>query len=489
MAEYAFKHPLTQEVALSTQLRERRAAIHAAVAGAIEELHADKLDEHAALLAHHWEEAGEPLEAARWHRRAAQHISRGDVEAGRRHWQRVRDLAGQRESDVEAAALLGEACVGLLSLGFRLGLSPTEQDEIYASGKHWAERAGDPDTAIRIEAAAAAVLSTCGECERALQHALAAERLVERSGDRAAWTNVRWLAAYVFDRTGRLDLARQRYEEMIAVARVRGDLPAIFGGEEMLSLLLQMRGSLEAETGDLARADALLEEALYVARERGLVESEGWAFGTYGTLEWIDGDVDKALPRARRSMEIAEKTGSAFSRAWGLNSLAGVLAHAGHSDSLELAVRALALSRQRNTALEGEASHLCVLAEACIASGDAARACAVAAEAIGVAQSRKTRRWEVRATLVDARARLARGGARESAEIRAALDRTEELAREIGAPNHVPVALLERARLAELEGDRAARRTHLRHALREFERIGATFRVARIRALLAEKSQ
>ena len=34
--EYAFKHPLTQEVALGSQLRERRARTHAAVARALE---------------------------------------------------------------------------------------------------------------------------------------------------------------------------------------------------------------------------------------------------------------------------------------------------------------------------------------------------------------------------------------------------------------------------------------------------------------------
>ena len=58
-ALYAFKHPLTQEVAYGSQLGERRAAVHAAVARAIAELYPERLDERAALLAHHWEAAGE----------------------------------------------------------------------------------------------------------------------------------------------------------------------------------------------------------------------------------------------------------------------------------------------------------------------------------------------------------------------------------------------------------------------------------------------
>src|SRR5207253_9536748 len=69
--EYSFKHALTQEVAYHSQLAERQARTHGAVARAIEGLYPDRLEERAALLADHWERAREPLVAARWHQRAA----------------------------------------------------------------------------------------------------------------------------------------------------------------------------------------------------------------------------------------------------------------------------------------------------------------------------------------------------------------------------------------------------------------------------------
>ena len=74
MAEYAFKHPLTQEVALESQLQSRRRRIHAEVARALEATYPQQQDERAAVIAHHLEQAGEALEAARWHRRAAEWI-------------------------------------------------------------------------------------------------------------------------------------------------------------------------------------------------------------------------------------------------------------------------------------------------------------------------------------------------------------------------------------------------------------------------------
>ena len=74
-AEYSFKHPLTQEVAYASQLQETRARRHAAVARALEVVHADRLGEHAALLAHHWAAANKRYEAQLWRGRAALRVT------------------------------------------------------------------------------------------------------------------------------------------------------------------------------------------------------------------------------------------------------------------------------------------------------------------------------------------------------------------------------------------------------------------------------
>jgi predicted ATPase len=115
--EYTFKHPLTQEVALHSQLRERRRRVHAAAAGALEEAHAGRLDEAAALLAHHHEEAGDALGAAHWHRRAARWAGLHDIKAALYHWQRVRELARRCGDGVDATALTIVSCAQALTLG------------------------------------------------------------------------------------------------------------------------------------------------------------------------------------------------------------------------------------------------------------------------------------------------------------------------------------------------------------------------------------
>jgi class 3 adenylate cyclase/tetratricopeptide (TPR) repeat protein len=52
--EYVFKHGLVQDVAYGSLLRPRRRALHELIGRAIEELYADRLDEHVAELAHHF---------------------------------------------------------------------------------------------------------------------------------------------------------------------------------------------------------------------------------------------------------------------------------------------------------------------------------------------------------------------------------------------------------------------------------------------------
>jgi class 3 adenylate cyclase len=74
-AEYSFRHPLTQEVAYSSQLQETRARRHEAVARALAVVHADRLGEYAALLAHHWGAANKRYEAQLWRSRAALRVT------------------------------------------------------------------------------------------------------------------------------------------------------------------------------------------------------------------------------------------------------------------------------------------------------------------------------------------------------------------------------------------------------------------------------
>ncbi|MDJ0851666.1 MAG: adenylate/guanylate cyclase domain-containing protein [Myxococcota bacterium] len=69
-ALHAFHHPLTRDVAYRSLLGERRRELHVGVALALVEI-GERLGERASLIAHHFEEAERPRDAARWRQRAA----------------------------------------------------------------------------------------------------------------------------------------------------------------------------------------------------------------------------------------------------------------------------------------------------------------------------------------------------------------------------------------------------------------------------------
>jgi hypothetical protein len=74
--EYVFKHALTQEVAYSSLLIERRKLLHERVGAAIEALYAEQLDDHLSELARHYQRSANTAKAFEYLQRAAQQAGR-----------------------------------------------------------------------------------------------------------------------------------------------------------------------------------------------------------------------------------------------------------------------------------------------------------------------------------------------------------------------------------------------------------------------------
>ena len=63
---FAFADPAAQQVAYDSLLFAQRRPLHRLVAGWLEEAHGDDLAPCYGLLAHHWQQADEPLESGNW---------------------------------------------------------------------------------------------------------------------------------------------------------------------------------------------------------------------------------------------------------------------------------------------------------------------------------------------------------------------------------------------------------------------------------------
>lgn len=75
--EFIFKHALVQDSAYTSLTRNERKRLHHLVAGVLEEMNRNTLDENAALLAYHFERADESAQALAYLQRAAEWARRG----------------------------------------------------------------------------------------------------------------------------------------------------------------------------------------------------------------------------------------------------------------------------------------------------------------------------------------------------------------------------------------------------------------------------
>jgi len=484
---YAFKHPLTQEVAYGSQLGERRAAVHAAVARAIAEHYPERLDERAALLAQHWEAAGETLEAARWNARAAVWAGTNDPSQSLTHWRKVRELADSLAESAEATALGLTARNLLLQYGWRLGISSDEAESLFTEAERMASKAGDIHArAILLSGYGQIKGISDGDLPEAARLARQATALAEESGDPAL------LMAIVTTNTYALFCIGEYREALAVVDRAielaDGD-PTVGAGVTVgcpYAFCHAFKGVILAGLGELEEARHLIEQGMRLAREQGDIETVGWGHSFSFWLATFFGQPEAAHGHAQQFVEIAERTGSSFSRSWAWLWLGWAERERGEwQEAIAAVERSLTISRDQRSAVEGDTLRLAVLSESYLGRGDVDRARALAEEALEVAPSRRQPHHEIDASLALARVLLASAGATASAEIERTLARALEVARDSGMKAYEPLVHVELAELARQSGDEEDRQRELGEALRLFTEIGAPVQAERLAAELS----
>ncbi len=476
VAEYLFKHPLTQEVALASQLQERRRRLHAAVARVIEAAHAADLDQQAALLAHHWEEAADPVQAVRWHRRAAEWAGGRDPVEGLRHWRKVRDV-GRAHDDAEVKESRLRACGVLLASGsWRLGMSEDDMRGCMDEVRALAQELGRPAIMVTSLTGFAGHLGMLGRVEAALDRAEEARAtLLEGMGPGEIFS-VETTYAYWLAVAGRIPRA---IEAVDRVAELTGGDPAV--GRELIGYspfiwAVHCSGWMRAQAGRFDECWPRLERAIAMARQYGAQENLGWALGGLAQCAYLAGGASRALTvDVRRAgleaVEIAEAGGSRFSQIHAACNLAA--AHFLNGDYPEAEDRyteAFAQAQAAGTALDWLNLNRAVFADSCLARGDTETAIATAREAMVAADAGGA--WfqgaAACAVLADA---LVRVGAAER-EVIPVIAKARELIRQSGGNSLLPRLRAAEARLAGRD-DRNALAAGLREAESMYRAMGA----------------
>jgi len=440
-----FRHPLAHEVAYRMQLADRRRATHAAIARALLAIHGPAAATHAALLAHHFDEAGEGLAAARWHEHAGRRIARSDPADGARHCRRVTSLLAAVPESRETLTLELTSRIALLEIGRIAGIDAREARDLFEEARAVAERLADP-------AGHAFLLTSygrlCGLAGDVGQYLACAERgmALAEGADALLEFEMRAVLVHAQLAVGRLAPARA------AADRALSDLAAVPGLRKAVARstapgLCRVWWALaSAHLGDPAEAEAALRAQLGEASE----ESVQVLYGTHGFLCEVlrlRGDLPGALVHGRRAVALAEERGSAFSRVESAAFLGAAELATGDLPAATITLeRALGLARERRTALWYEPRILATLAEARRVAGDRGSADALLADARRLVE--RDRGWRLGAFDVAlAGVHLLEESAADRAEIERALASLDALAAELGSAPYRAIAARERARL------------------------------------------
>jgi adenylate cyclase len=479
VAEYRFWHPLTQDVAYQGLLTERRARLHAAVAGAIIELDADRLDEQAALVASHWERAGRHLEAARWNMRAGGWALRSDLAEARRRWRTAVDLLSKVEESPESLEIGVGARIRLMQFGARTGIAPDELERLFTQARALAERLGDRTLLVGTVLVSGTPMLVAGDFGGARARYLEAARLAEGVDDPAlqAALGVPFALGSIY--TGPLAEGLEWADRTLMLCAGDVELGTEVLGFSVLALILAWQSRLLARAGRLVDAHTALERALALARSRAEPDTLAWTLATFGELVWLAGDGDDLLAPASEAVTIAEDTGNVAARVLAVEALALVHWVAGRQGEAAAACeQALAQAREHRSGRFEEASVLAHLARARLATRDAAGAVDAVEEAVAVARRQGARVVECLALLTRAQVKRATDGSCATDTILADLDAALALVQETGALTYEPFIREELGRLRGDEGE-------LREALRLYTVIGATGHARRLKGELA----
>ncbi len=481
----AFKHPLTQEVAYGSQLADQRAKVHGAVARALAEERPERANESAGLLAQHWEAAGEVLEAARWNAVAAAWTGTRDPEVSVRHWRKVSELVASLPESEETVSLGLAARIFLLQFGWRLGMSHEEAESIFNEAERVASKAGDiRSRSMLLATHSSTLLTNDGNVRDSAELARRAIALAEESGEADLLLTVA-LTTYSLSVSGEYREAGDVLQRAIEAADGDVTLGAGIAVGCPYAHCHIFRGGYLIPLGELEEAKRLIDTGTRIAQEQGDLEVIGWGHNWSCYLAYYRGDFAEMSGHARQSLEISERIGASFSRAWAalLQGLAAMALEHWQAavDGFE---RSISISHEQGVAVEAEPQRLAYMAESLAGLGDFERARETAAEALDCARDQQHVQGIIAAGISLGAVLLGADGLAARAEIESALEESLACARETGARANEPRIYVLRAELARLAGETDAWQQGLREAHRLHTEFGATGNAERLEAQL-----
>ena len=266
--EYIFKHAVTQDVAYQSLLVPRRKELHGAIGRVMEELYADRVEEHAAILAYHY--------------------SRSE----------------RQDKAVEYSLLAGNLAARFYANG---------EATTYFQQAHKTARSLPPSPeAQRAEIDAAVKLATVGvtrqDIERDRENLAQARDLADALHDEPRLALVLyWL--------GRIHYLLSDPQRAINYARQSLEIAERLRDDALAAPPVNLMGRAYWQLADFAKSAPMMERSAEQMRRVGNKSEESTAVGFAGWVLGLMGEFDRALAHTDHAIELAQEVQNPFAEA------------------------------------------------------------------------------------------------------------------------------------------------------------------------------
>ena len=307
--EYLFRHALVQDTAYESLLKQERRGLHRMVGDALEELYPDRRGDLAAVLAMHFEQAGDTDKAIRYLVDAAKFAyERNAIVEAFELYTRAGTLLpsddNASESD-EVRRMHIDIALGRAQSAFPF-LASDELLAIIEPAIAEAESLGDPRTIVAAHLTAALVRQFRGENP---QRSEPLRRSLGRIADIASDLNDPLVEALPKSIVGLFQVFTGDMHTGIAALEQAAPLLAQkrdFVGSSFANVALTMG---YARLGDFAKADEAAQRSADFAENGDLVAKLDSLIGR-SNLELIRGNLDAAVPLALQCTTLSEERGA-----------------------------------------------------------------------------------------------------------------------------------------------------------------------------------
>jgi class 3 adenylate cyclase/tetratricopeptide (TPR) repeat protein len=299
LEEYAFRHVLIQEATYDSILIKKRAELHRQIGETLEELHAERIEEFAPLLAYHFYAAGDER-SLKYDIIAGEKSARlyANAEAAT-HFRRALDVARRNNVDLEQVIRLYVQLGSVFELNGRFEKALETYEEMQVFGRERGDRSAEM-SALMAKATIYSIFSQLHDPDLSAGLLMEALEISREIGDRAAQTKLSWNLMLN-------NLFSKKFDDALTHGETALKLACELGNPEQLAFVLNDLCRLYTCLGRFDDAYVVIKEARSLWLEQNNQVMLADSFGSEAEATYNAGEFARSFENSQQALQISEK--------------------------------------------------------------------------------------------------------------------------------------------------------------------------------------